>query len=487
MKDYCNLSARGYTILKDKLSESEIKDIKSDLTVQPFVNTDFSKPPPPFPIYKENDRKLYIPRFYGIEKYGQPHTTNLNTPKEIKCKFTKTLRPIQLPIVEAFLNATNKSDYGGGGIISIPCGYGKTVLALYLACMLKVKTLVIAHQDFLLTQWKERIDQFVENARVGHIQGKYCNVENKDIVLGTLQSISMKDYDPKVFEGFGFVIYDECHHLGAEVFSKALIKTNFKYLLGLSATPTRLDGLSKVFKWYLGPIVYIIKKRVEEEVNVKVIKYKNSDDAYCKEKLNVMGKPMMPTMINNICDFEPRTELILNEIKADLEEGRKILLLSDRREHLKILKEKIDAINPELYESGFFLGGMKKKDRELSEEKNVILATFQMASEGFDCKYPLHTLIMASPKSNIEQSVGRILRQEAKYRVFTPKVIDIYDNFSMFSRQGDKRIAFYKKNKYTIDFYNENNQYVNSSTNSSTNSNTNSKSNNSFIIDDDDE
>jgi len=237
---------------------------------------------------------------------------------------------------------------------------------------------------------------------------------------------------------------------------------------------------------------------VEEEVKVKVIKYKNTDEAYCKEKLNVMGKPMMPTMINNICDFEPRTDLILNEIKADLEEGRKILLLSDRREHLKILKVKIDAINPELYESGFFLGGMKKKDRELSEEKNVILATFQMASEGFDCKYPLHTLIMASPKSNIEQSVGRILRQEAKYRVFTPKVIDIYDNFSMFSRQGDKRIAFYKKNKYTIDFYNENNQYVNSSKSNCGNSNSkpnsdnsggngNSKTNNSFIIDDDDE
>ena len=107
MKDYCNLSTRGYTILKAKLSESEIKDIKNELTVQPFVNTDFSKPPPPFPIYKENDRKLYVPRFYGIEKYGQPHTTNLNTPKEIKCKFTKTLRPIQLPIVEAFLNAFN--------------------------------------------------------------------------------------------------------------------------------------------------------------------------------------------------------------------------------------------------------------------------------------------------------------------------------------------------------------------------------------------
>ena len=170
----------------------------------------------------------------------------------------------------------------------------------------------------------------------------------------------------------------------------------------------------------------------------------------------------MPTMINNICGYEPRTDLIINEIKENLEEGRKILLLSDRREHLKLMKEKIDALNPGVWSSGFFLGGMKKKDREESEEKNVILATFQMASEGFDCKHPLHTLIMTSPKSNIEQAVGRILRQQASERVFVPKVIDIWDQFSLFKRQGDKRLAFYKKNKYFIEIYDKDNNLINS-------------------------
>lgn len=456
MNTYCNLSTRGYTIVKEHLSSSELQNIKKDLTVQAFVNKDFSAPPPPFPVYGESQRKIYIPRFYGIEKYGQPYTSKLNEPKSINCNFTKQLRPIQLPIVEAFLNEVQKHPYGGGGLISVPCGYGKTVLALYLACVLKVKTLVVVHKEFLLNQWKERIEQFVENVNIGKIQGQVCKVKDKDIVLGMLQSLSMKDYDSKVFEDFGFVIYDECHHLGAEVFSKALLKTNFKYLLGLSATPKRLDGLSKVFEWYLGPMIYCIKKRVEETVSVKVIKYKNEDEEYCKERLNQMGKPMMPSMINNITGFKPRTLLIIGEIHRCLEEGRKILVLSDRRDHLKDIKELVD----EKYTCGFYLGGMKKEDLEVTEEANVILGTFSMASEGFDCKYPLNTIILSSPKSNIEQAVGRILRQEAKYRKFVPLIIDIWDNFSLFARQGKKRIDFYKKNKYMIDYYDENNTFT---------------------------
>jgi superfamily II DNA or RNA helicase len=460
MNTHCNLSTRGYTILKEKLLPSELQQIKKDLTVQAFVNKDFQTPPPPFPVYGESQRKIYIPRFYGIEKYGQPYTSKLNTPSTIECKFTKELRPIQLPIVDAFIKAATSHPYGGGGIISVPCGYGKTVLALYLICVLKVKTLVVVHKEFLLNQWKERIEQFVTDARIGVVQGQKCKVKDKDIVLGMLQSLSMKDYNPDVFEDFGFVIYDECHHLGAEVFSKALLKTNFKYLLGLSATPKRLDGLSKVFEWYLGPMVYVIKKRVEETVSVKVIKYTNENEEYSKEKLNQMGKPMMPGMINNITTFEPRTNLIIEEIKVYLEEGRKILVLSDRRDHLKVIKEKTDEINPEKYKSGFYLGGMKPEDLEVTEEADVILGTFSMASEGFDCKYPLNTIILASPKSNIEQAVGRILRQEAKYRKFVPLVVDIWDNFSLFARQGKKRIDFYKKNKYTIDYYDEMNQFV---------------------------
>ena len=451
-----NLSNRGYSILKENFKSNDLNNIRKDLTVKPFINKDYGAKPNPFPIYCESKRKLYLPRFYGEQKFGKALTNKLSPGNQIHIKFKKELRPKQLPIVEAYINSVNDLE-GGGGIISVPCGYGKTVLALYILTQLKVKTLVVVHKEFLMNQWKERIEEFIPDARVGRIQGPVIKTDNKDIVLGMLQSISMVDYNEDIFKDFGFVIFDECHHLGAEVFSKALIKTSFKYLLGLSATPNRADGLSKVFEWYLGKIVYSIKKREEENVDVKIINYFNEDKKYSEVLINYLQKPNMAAMINNITAFKPRLDLLLNELKSCLNDKRKILVLSDRRDHLKTIKYELDKI--ENITSGFYLGGMKQRDLQETEKADVILGTFSMASEGFDCKYPLNTIFLASPKSNIEQAVGRILRQEAQYRTHVPLIVDIADQYSMFAKQSLKRIAFYKKNNYNITYYDKDNNY----------------------------
>lgn len=300
-----------------------------------------------------------------------------------------------------------------------------------------------------MDQWKERIQDFIPNARVGKIQANVTKIKDCDIVLGMLQSISMREYDDTIFDEFGLVIYDECHHLGAEVFSKSLLKVGCQYTLGLSATPDRSDGLTKVFKWFLGDIVYLIKKRDKEDVKVDLIKYYNESEAYSRELFNYQGKIIMAKMINNICLFPPRNEIILQKINDCFLEGRKILVLSDRREHLKYLKQKLDALDNGIT-SGYYLGGMKQEMLKESESKNVMLATFAMASEGFDCK-ELDTIILSSPKSNIEQAVGRILRKRQEDRLLVPLIIDIIDDFSIFSRQGDKRKKFYQKNDYDIE------------------------------------
>ena len=117
-----------------------------------------------------------------------------------------------------------------------------------------------------------------------------------------LQSISMIEYPEDTFRDFGFVIFDECHHLGAEVFSRALFKTNARYTLGLSATPNRSDGLTKVFHWYLGPTLYSIKQRTDNNVKVKMIHFQDTNKEYCEVVLNFKKKPNSALMINNICD-----------------------------------------------------------------------------------------------------------------------------------------------------------------------------------------
>ena len=152
----------------------------------------------------------------------------------------------------------------------------------------------------------------------------------------------------------------------------------------------------------------------------------------------------MPKMINNICEYLPRTDLIIKETIKYNKIGRNILILSDRRGHLECIYNLLKD-----YSRGYYVGGMKPDELRESQEKEILLATFSMASEGMDIP-KLDTVILASPKSDVEQSVGRIFRKKACDREFHPLIIDIQDKFSMFQKQCDKRLTLYRKMNFTI-------------------------------------
>lgn len=328
-----------------------------------------------------------------------------------------------------------------------------TVCALYIIAHLKKKALIVVHKDFLLNQWKERIDQFLPSAKVGLIKAKACEVEGKDVVIGSLQSLSMKSYDHDVFDGFGLICVDECHRTGAEVFSRVYKRINVRYSLGLSATVNRKDGLSKVFKWHIGGIVYKGSKR-KDVVQVFIEHYDHPSREYCQEVLMYTGNINMSRMINNICDFQPRVDYLVRRIREIVtrEPKRKILVLSDRRKHLEVihntLNDGTDSTTIPIT-SGFYYGGMKPSELKESEERQVLLATYAFCAEGLDVP-KLDTLILASPKSDIIQSLGRILREKEKDRLHVPMVIDIVDSFSIFPSQAKKRLKYYKGQKYDI-------------------------------------
>ena len=114
-----------------KLSSNFLNKIRRDLTVKPFINSGYGTESVPFPIYCESKRKIYLPRFYGISKFGFPTTNKLSEPKDININFPHNLKDKQVPIAKTYLEEIKKN--GGGGIISVPCGYGKTVIALYIS------------------------------------------------------------------------------------------------------------------------------------------------------------------------------------------------------------------------------------------------------------------------------------------------------------------------------------------------------------------
>ena len=443
------LTKKGYTIVKSEFGFRDIHSCKKELTMTPYVNAEFSARPAPFPIYLENSKKLYLPKHYALEKFGEPDENRMPEGREIDLEFNGSLRENQLPIVKAFMDTCKPggtlSSQSYGGVISVGCGTGKTVLALYIISQLKRKTLIIVHKEFLIEQWVERIKQFLPHARIGLIRQKKVDVHNKDIVIGMLQSISMKSYPDEIFADFGFCAVDECHHISAEVFSRSLPKIGCKYMCGLSATPKRDDGLSKVFEYYLGPIVYKLDRKGGDNVRVNVININSNVEDYTREELTNYGKVCMSKMINNICEYRKRTLMIVSIVLDMVEVGRKIIILSDRRGHLKDFYDMISECGKGTV--GYYVGGMKPQDRKASESCDVILGTYSMASEGMDIP-TLDSIVFASPKSNIVQAIGRVLRKKHLER--PALVYDIVDNFSSFYRQGIKRRRFYKRCKYPI-------------------------------------
>lgn len=441
------IGKKGYTIYKETLALSDLTKIRNDLTVKPYVPKSMVEAKA-FPLYREAPKKIYIPRHYGVENFGNVEDELIKLPRgealeDQNCHFDGSLREYQVNIVQKYLDAVKNS---GGGLLDVDPGKGKTVMALNIISQLKVKTLVIVHKSFLLNQWIERIEQFLPHARVGKIQGQIIDIEGKDIVIGMLQSLSMKEYASDTFDCFGLSIYDETHHLGAEVFSKSMLKITTNYTLGLSGTMQRKDGLTKVFKMFLGDIIHKEKSNTAEHtVLVKCVNYSVDDDDFNEMRYNYKGDPMYSTMISKLCTYNHRSEFILSIIKTELlrDPNQQIMILAHNKTLITYLHDAI--AHRGMATVGYYVGGMKEEALKESEGKKVIIATYAMASEGLDIK-TLTTLIMASPKTDVCQSVGRILRTKHA----APLVIDVVDSHDIFVAQWRKRKSYYTKQKYKI-------------------------------------
>lgn len=457
------LGSKGYTLQKEDFTPDQITKIQEDLYFTPYAPEGYGAPPEPFSVFEQSETEIYVPKFYGIETFGEPQENKLPEGKNVNLRFQGDLRPDQLQPVEICLQAKKSS---GGGILCLGCGAGKTVMGLYLLSQIQKKALIVVHKEFLLDQWVERIKMFLPQARVGTIQGKVMDVENKDIVIGMLQSLSMKDYAPAIFAEFGVAIFDEVHCIPCKVFSKALQKIQTRYHFGLSATPNRTDGMTKLTKLFIGPILNkkeSAKKRVKNPKNLRVLRVmpdKIPSTSSYVPRVNYNGKPDVVKMLNKLIECPMRRD-VLGALLLLLawKDERKILVLSNRKKYLKDLEERVMKEQRDVEEKRgeklgvvvkYYVGGMKKKERKDSEENaTILLATYEMAKEAMDIPY-LDTLIMANSKGEIEQAVGRVMRRKEYPIERPPLVIDYVDQFSSFAKQAEKRMAFYKKHHYPV-------------------------------------
>jgi superfamily II DNA or RNA helicase len=429
------LTKFGVRVPLASISDKTKKKIESDLTVSP-IQTDYEFNQIKYKIYLESKNHMYVPRFYFPSFKNE-----IKSGIRIQLKFEGILKEETHQVVSS-KEVIQSLHTRSGCILCLPTGYGKTTVALHVLSCMGTKTLIVVHKEFLLNQWVEKIKQFLPTARIGRIQGPHVDVDDKDIVMGMLQSLSMRDYDPSIFNDFGLTIFDETHHVCTRTFSKVFSKFNTPYVLGLSATIERKDGLTNVLHLFLGEIGYSTKRRNQVNVKVKTITYVPVGPF----PITKQNKPNMSEAITSLTIMDSRNTLILNTVKEiDLE--RKLLILTDRREHCFVLSRILgESLGDERI--GLYMGGMKQDELKNSESKSIIIGTFSLAHEGLDIP-ALDSILLATPKSNIIQAVGRILR-ETTGKQFNPFIVDIVDMWGPFVYQFKKRKSYYLETGFSI-------------------------------------
>jgi superfamily II DNA or RNA helicase len=435
---------------KKELSALQIQGLRASLTIQPKKVGDHpGDPPGPLYLFSDSEEWFGVPREFFRTKKRSTHEVESRLtlgnkalwPGPLKFSPKETLRAEQQQALDAFISALTGDRYGG--ILQAPPGWGKTAWSCALMAALEVPVLVVVHKEFLMTQWRERIQRFLPGARIGKVQEDELDFEGKHIVLGMVHTLCNKQFSP-IFIGWpGLVLTDECHRIGAATWSLVPPKFPAKYRVGLSATPRRKDGAEAVFLNHLGEVLFRAKEqRLRPKVRIVTTKFRLPQGATFNPGL--IPKSLL---LQFMCGNRGRNALIAEQLVLAAKAGRKVLVLSERLQHLGDLEEEFKATwgmqasgdNPSI---GYFVGGTTEEEQKFAEKCQVIFATSQFVQEGLDIP-ALDTLFLTTPLSDIEQAVGRILRPFDGKK--DPVVVDFRDdNVSSCKRYARSRDRYYE-------------------------------------------
>lgn len=446
MADMAPILGSSLMIPKSALTSDEIETIRNQLTFRKKGTSQygFGDTPTTIFLYDDSGDWFSVPRAYGLSAMrnfrslcGLNYIDRASPGEKVEMLFNEK-RQEQKPILKAeqdrLVGEVLKSFSNGiiGGILCASCGTGKTVCACKIAAKMGLTTLVLVHKEFLMDQWKERITQWldVSEDEIGLVQQNRCDYHGKKIVLAMVQSIVERKYDQDLYSWPGLVILDENHRHGAETWHKSVMQFSSKYRLGLTATPNRKDGMWDIIRYNIGEI---LTKSTDEAMTPTIYALKYTPlippARYCWLKNIGFGeyrvkKVYLGKLVSLLAEDPKRNKLIVDVIMKAAREGRKVILFTDRLSQISVLKKMI-LDRDEAVTIGRYVGGMTEEARERSAECQIILATFQMASEGLDIP-TVDVGILATPHSDIEQAVGRTLRHMDNKR--DPVIVDIVDN-----------------------------------------------------------
>ena len=359
--------------------------------------------------------------------------------------FAGTLRFDQEAAVAAMLRHD-------AGVFCAPTAFGKTVTAAAMIARRGVNTLVLVHRTELLKQWQERLQVFLGVGRgvVGSIGGGKAKATGK-IDIAVMQSLSRQGEVNPLVENYGHVVVDECHHVGAVSFDAILKQTKAKYVLGLTATPFRRDGQQPIIFMQCGPIRHTAAKPANAPRDLEVV------PRLIHSRIDLTSGAGIQDVFRHLANDRTRTQAIAAEVRLAYDQGRKILVLTERTEHLDAIHAALAGKVPHTF---VLHGRMPKKQRAAlvtefdglaSDAPRVLLATGKLVGEGFD--HPaLDTLVLAMPvswKGTLQQYAGRLHREHATKT--DVRIIDFVDTgHPVLLRMWDRRQRGYKAMGYRI-------------------------------------
>lgn len=363
----------------------------------------------------------------------------------IQADFVGTLRPDQEMAVAAMLQHD-------AGVLCAPTAFGKTVTAAAIIARRSVNTLVLVHRTELLKQWQERLQAFlgVGKGVIGTIGGGKAKPTGK-IDIAVMQSLSRQGEVNALVENYGQIVVDECHHVGATSFDAILKRTKARFVLGLTATPIRRDGQQPIIFMQCGPIRHTAARPACAPHDLAVVSRSRFD------RIDLPGTAGIQDVFRHLANDLARTRAIAAEAAAAFQQGRKVLVLTERTEHLGAILQVLTAQVPPPF---VLHGRMSKKQRatlitELDalppEEPRILLSTGKLVGEGFDHP-PLDTLVLAMPvswKGTLQQYAGRLHREHASKAEV--RIIDFVDTgHPALLRMWDKRQRGYRAMGYRM-------------------------------------
>lgn len=440
----------------DGLSAAQRANLRASLTIRPRKTTDIATAATPAPIelFREEGDRFAVPRGYWRQKRSGLHLERVavsgGIPMQPLASTWTADGPFaeQAEIIEALLRALTAEPWGGG-LLEAACGTGKSEVGIELAHRLGCSTMILVHKEFLLRQWRKRIQKVLPGARVGIVQQDRCEWEGVDFCVGLMQSLVRDDgqgakYDPRLYQAFGLLLVDEAHHVPSATFSQVLPRFNAAMELGLSATFRRKDGAEDVFYYQLGPVLYTASAKpmipqvrvLRTEATVRPIQ-RGWDRAAKAWRYEVpVEKLNSAQVLTQLADDVPRQRMIVDQVLRAARAGRKVLVVSERLEHLRDMATSVAAATEEwargaptqdFYTGQWFTGASwdcagkghrkgdpKKADRteaqlDAAEGAQILWATRQMVDEAFDVA-ACDVLILATPVTDAEQVVGRVQR-----------------------------------------------------------------------------